>query len=74
MNKDDDVLGISSSVDAINCCFGRWSKNGWSCGSYGTGKSSLTEMLIKQKPKKKKLGLICGRHLIIKVTTKIMTR
>lgn len=55
MNKDDDVIGISSSVDAINIALEDGAKMVGVVAEYGTGKSSLTEMLIKSKPKKKEI-------------------
>lgn len=57
MNKNDDVIGISSSVDAINIALEDGAKMVGVVAEYGTGKSSLTEMLIKSKPKKKEIRI-----------------
>ncbi|MFR6395721.1 MAG: hypothetical protein ACLUNT_01990 [Eubacterium ventriosum] len=39
MNKDDDVIGISSSVDAINIALEDGAKMVGVVAEYGTGKS-----------------------------------
>ena len=55
MNKKEDVIGISSSVEAINVALEDGARMVGVVAEYGTGKSSLTEMLMKSKPKKKEI-------------------